>query len=349
MSNTRIQYVDAMRGLAMIMVVIWHVYIMCFHDYTLFSYRLNWVLQLPIFVMISGFFASKLLTKPFKPIFKEKLVHLVIPAVIMMSIYCWVRPLNYISTLFNPYKEGYWFTYLLFAYLLIFYLLSKLINRLQKAYVRNCIHLLIALLIAYAAQIANKLTPTYPIMGLLSLELYCYYPYLVIGNLIYQYRSWLLQNVRWGTVIIICFIANIFFYKYDTGFLKYFAVPTTLLVNTLSIMLIWFCFEKLPQLSTSSRAGRFLSFVGQRSIDVYFLHYFFLPLNLGLISELCIELNSTVLSYLIATVLSLIFTVLSLGLGQILRLSPFTAKYLLGTSSAISKAASANESISEAN
>lgn len=337
MSIQRIQYVDAMRGLAMIMVVIWHVYIMCFHYESQFSYRLNWTLQLPIFVMISGFFAGRLLTKPFKVIFREKLIHLVIPAVIMMSIYCWVRPLNYISTLFAPYKEGYWFTYLLFAYLLIFYLQSKLLNRLQRDSIRNGIHLLIALIIAYAAQVAYKLTNTYPIMGLLSLELYCYYPYLVIGHLIYQYRNWLIQNVRWGAMIIACFITNIFCYKYDMVFLRYFSAPVTLIINTLSLMVIWFCFEKIPQLSTSSRTGRFLSFVGQRSIDVYFLHYFFLPLNLGLIGEYCVELSSTVLSYLIATVLSLIFTVLSLGLGQILRLSPFTAKYLLGVTQEIKK------------
>ena len=331
MSAQRIQYVDAMRGVAMIMVVIWHVYIMCFHYETPFSYRLNWVLQIPLFVMISGFFAGGLLTKPLKTIFREKLIHLVVPAVIMMSIYCWVRPLNYTATLFAPYKEGYWFTYLLFAYLLIFCLQCKLLNRLQRDSVRNGVHLLIALIIAYAAQVAYKLTDTYPIMGLFSLELYCYYPYLVIGYLIYQYRDWVLQNVRWGVMIIACFIANIFFYKYDMGFLRYFSVPTTLIINTLSLMVIWFCFERVPQLSTSSRTGRFLSFVGRRSIDVYFLHYFFLPLNLELIGEYCVELNSTVLSYLIATVLALIFTVLSLGLGHILRLSPFTAKYLLGT------------------
>lgn len=136
-----------------------------------------------------------------------------------------------------------------------------------------------------------------------------------------------------GGVILFCLLSNIAFYKYGISYLKYFAVLISLIVNTSSLILIWICFERLPQLSTSTKTGRFLCFVGRRSIDVYFLHYFFLPFNLGLIGELCIELNSSLLSYLMATVLSLIITVLSLGLGQILRLSPFTAKYLLGISS----------------
>ena len=331
MRTQRIQYVDAMRGVAMIMVVIWHVYTMCLHYETPFSYRLNCVLQIPLFVMISGFFVDKLLNKSFLSFLKKNFFHLVLPAVFMMTVYCWTCEKNYLDCLFYTYKGGYWFTYLLFAYIFIFYLVSKLISRVHKAYVRISIHLFIALIVAYAAQVTDGLIRAYPVLGLLSLNLYCYYPYLVIGNLIYQYRSRLLQTVKWGVMIIACFIANIFFYKYDMGFLRYFSVPTALIINTLSLMVIWFCFERVPQLSTSSRTGRFLSFVGRRSIDVYFLHYFFLPLNLELIGEYCVELNSTVLSYLIATVLALIFTVLSLGLGHILRLSPFTAKYLLGT------------------
>lgn len=310
---------------------------------------INWTLQIPLFVMISGFFAGKLLSKPFKYIFRDKLVHLVVPAVIMMSVFCWIRPLNLTETLFAPYKGGYWFTYLLFAYLMIFYLLSKGLHRLQKAYVRNCAHLLVAMIIAYAAHVTQEFTHKFPIMGLLSLELYCYYPYLVVGSMIYQYRDNLLKKLKLGGVIIGCFIANIIFYKYDVSYLRYFAILICLIVNTLSLLLIWICFERFPQLSTSSRTGRFLSFVGRRSIDVYFLHYFFIPFNLGLIGEFCVELNSTVLSYLIATLISILITVLSLGLGQIMRLSPFTAKYLLGSSSAINKSSSSNDSMSYPN
>lgn len=150
-------------------------------------------------------------------------------------------------------------------------------------------------------------------------------------------------------MIIGCFITNIIFYKYGVSYLRYFAIPICFMVNSLSLLLIWICFERFPQLSTASCAGRFLSFVGRRSLDVYFLHYFFIPFNLGLIGEFCVELNSTVLSYFIATFISLIITILSLGLGQIIRLSPFTAKHLLGSTSGINKSSSSNDSKSYLN
>lgn len=331
MSTQRIQYVDAMRGLAMIMVVIWHVFTISLHCETQFSTLFNWVLQMPLFVMISGFFVGKLLNSSFTKLLRKEFIHLVIPAVIMMTIYCWTFSKSFHYVIVDTYKGGYWFTYLLFAYFVIFYISNKLIDKcVTKTLFRNGLHIIIAVIIAYASQIASSIIHSYPIISLLSLDLYGYYPYLVIGWLVFNYRTFLLKNVKMGGVILVCFLSNIVFYKYGVSYLRYFAVLISLFVNTASLLLIWICFERLPQLSTSTKTGRFLSFVGRRSIDVYFLHYFFLPLNLGIIGELCIELNSSLLSYLIATVLSLIITVMSLGLGQILRLSPFTAKYLLG-------------------
>lgn len=334
MSTQRIRYVDAMRGLAMIMVVIWHVFTFSLHYENQFSSIFNWTLQMPLFVMISGFFVAKLLNSSFIKLLRKEFIHLVIPALIMLAIYSWTFSKSLHNVIFDTYKGGYWFTFLLFAYFLIFYTCSKLINHwVSKTSYRNSLHIIIALIIAYASRVATSLIDTYPIISLLSLELYCYYPYLIAGLLIYQYRSTLLKNIKMGGVILFSLLSNIVYYKYGISFLRYLAVPISLLVNTASLILIWICFERFPQLSISTKTGRFLSFVGRRSIDVYFLHYFFMPFNLGLIEDLCIELNSSLMSYLIATVLSLIITVLSLGLGQILRLSPFTAKYLLGVAS----------------
>ena len=333
MSTQRIRYVDAMRGLAMIMVVIWHIFTFSLHYENQFSSIFNWTLQMPLFVMISGFFVAKLLNSSFIKLLRKEFIHLVIPAIIMLAIYSWTFSKTVHNVIFDTYKGGYWFTFLLFAYFLIFYTCSKLINHwVSKTSYRNSLHIIIALIIAYTSRVATSFIDIYPIISLLSLELYCYYPYLIAGLLIYQYRSTLLKNIKMGGVILVSLISNIAFYKYGISYLRYFAVLISLLVNTASLMLIWICFERFPQLSTTTKLGRFLSFTGRRSIDVYFLHYFFMPFNLGIIGQLCTELNSSLLSYLIATALSLIITVLSLGLGQILRLSPFIAKYLLGVS-----------------
>lgn len=199
MRTERIQYVDAMRGLAMIMVVIWHVFTFSLHYENQFSSIFNWTLQMPLFVMISGFFVAKLLNSSFIKLLRKEFIHLVIPAIIMLAIYSWTFSKTVHNVIFDTYKGGYWFTFLLFAYFLIFYTCSKLINHwVSKTSYRNSLHIIIAIFIAYASQIASSFIHTYPIISLLSLDLYGYYPYLVIGWLIFKYRIPLLNNVKTG-------------------------------------------------------------------------------------------------------------------------------------------------------
>jgi len=49
---------------------------------------------------------------------------------------------------------------------------------------------------------------------------------------------------------------------------------------SVALLIIWKLFDSYPQLSSSSHIGRFLTLVGRRSLDVYFIHYFFLPKDL---------------------------------------------------------------------
>lgn len=59
MSTQRIQYVDAMRGLAMVMVVISHIFVLCLNYVPIYNELISIQFQIPLFFFISGFFAKK--------------------------------------------------------------------------------------------------------------------------------------------------------------------------------------------------------------------------------------------------------------------------------------------------
>lgn len=73
-----------------------------------------------------------------------------------------------------------------------------------------------------------------------------------------------------------------------------------------------------------------MSLVGRRSIDVYFLHYFLLPRDTPYITQFVISLNSPFLEYCLAVAIALLLVAASLLMGQVLRLSPFVARWFLG-------------------
>lgn len=84
----------------------------------------------------------------------------------------------------------------------------------------------------------------------------------------------------------------------------------------------WFTKERL--------LGRCLQYVGTRTLDIYLLHFFFLPESLLLLNRQLLAYDNKGLE--VAVVLGEALAVLAccLMVSYILRLSPFLAKYLFG-------------------
>lgn len=70
-----------------------------------------------------------------------------------------------------------------------------------------------------------------------------------------------------------------------------------------------------------------ISFVGKRTLDIYFIHYFFLP-SMPYMSIWCSD--NLLLQFLLGTAVTIPVMAISLFIGELIRMSPFTSKFLLG-------------------
>lgn len=127
LKSQRIEYIDAMRGFTMLLVVMAHVSLFCLglHGYDGFSFnQMMTEFRMPLFFFVSGFVL-------FKPNYhwtfhnicgflrKKVMVQIVTPTVFfLVSIY--LRDLNLMASICNSTKEGYWFTYTLFDFFLFY-------------------------------------------------------------------------------------------------------------------------------------------------------------------------------------------------------------------------------------
>ena len=76
--------------------------------------------------------------------------------------------------------------------------------------------------------------------------------------------------------------------------------------------------------------SRPLKYVGTRTLDIYLLHYFFLPRFLMPYADQLRACDSHLLEFLVIMAISLIVLAISLLASYFIRLSPFLGHYLFG-------------------
>ena len=119
MTKARIEYIDAMRGFTMILVVYSHVCMFCFGDYFMAFNKVLFLLRLPCFFFISGWLFYKIgriwdMTTARQVISKKFMVQ-IIPTVIFLALHERTQFFHQLGA----FKGGYWFTFALFEYFIL--------------------------------------------------------------------------------------------------------------------------------------------------------------------------------------------------------------------------------------
>lgn len=121
----RLLALDAIKGLAIMMVVMGHIYTFADNDsFAAPSYVENFIggLQIPLFILVAGIFSQKKMTQwdEYKGYFKDKIIRLLIPVFLIFPLFTlWHDGRVHLSGI---YTYQYWFTINLFLYFTIFIL-----------------------------------------------------------------------------------------------------------------------------------------------------------------------------------------------------------------------------------
>lgn len=333
--KSRIEYIDSMRGVAMLMVIIYHVSFGCFHSDNIITKVINVQLELPLFFFISGFFAEHMSAKGFRKAIIDKLTHLVIPALLVMLLFCWVMDIDFIGGLQKRLKEGYWFTLVLFEFVVV-YLITDLLGKSLRLDTRwkRVLHLFCGIAFIYIASFSEKYNVKYPIINMFTIGEFSHYIFFVVGSILFPNRDkfcrFLNNKYLFGVAIILYIVADVFRYKYGFAMFRLAAMVSVSILIMLGLLIIWGLFIRYKSLSNGNIYSRFFNIIGRRSLDVYFIHYFILPQNMDFVGSFFRDLNIPFIEYCLAIGVAILLTLFSLGIGSIIRLSPFIARWLLG-------------------
>lgn len=217
----RLEYIDSMRGLAILLVVTGHILFFGFqHSDNNYLYAfLNNQFQLPLFFLISGFFCYKPAdtwngAKIGKTV-RDKFVQLIIPTLFFMGLYVYISDFGIKETLFHSHKNGYWFTFSLFEFILLYIGLILIIKLLRLKKIGEDIFLLLtAILIMYAGVFFLRKADIYPAVYLLNLNHLPLFIYFVLGIVIHKHFDTVCQCIEnkyaLGAIIVASCILNIY-------------------------------------------------------------------------------------------------------------------------------------------
>lgn len=342
----RIEYIDALRGFTMILVVMRHVYVFGYKNYyfSINSYNEFFVLfRMPLFFFISGFIlygtSRKWQTiKDGISFIKKKSKVQLIPTAVFSAAFVFLSGNGIRALLYDTSKMGYWFTIALFIFFCLYFLhhviAEKLLHMSDKT--QNILLLGFALLCyVFCRHFAYDLLGA-KLYGLTSIANIQYYIFFIFGFFMKKYFSDVekLFDGRYSSALLISlFLLIVLPYKkftegiedaYITDFLR-------LIVGCLGILVLLSFFRKYETSFTKDKKlGNALQYVGRRTLDIYLLHYFFIPRNLIFVGKFFNDFENPIVEFALTFVLAMIVVAVSLVVSNVIRISPFLAHNLFG-------------------
>ena len=252
MGKQRIEYIDAMRGFTMILVVYSHVCSMCLGDSWMGYNDVFFLFRLPCFFFISGWLFNPL-KGTFGSVTKHKFMVQIVPTLIFLLLLA--PPPMFFSKL-GATKGGYWFTFVLFE----FFIVSMLSTRFCKKW-----GLLIAVFIsvssffydAYYNRFFVQLSWMKDIVGFLSFKTWRFYLFFYMGILVKRHFDVFLQltSKRYMIIILLaCFVIMAYLPHYENVTVSYLIFA----IGGMSGMIIIFTFFRYVGLIMSSHPNSYL-------------------------------------------------------------------------------------------
>ena len=327
-SGRRISYIDAMRGMTMILVVYSHVCHFCLGDSLMGFNRIFYLFRLPCFFFISGWLFEPVSSRPFWQVTRRKFMVQIVPTVIFLLL---LAPPPEFFHQTGTLKGGYWFTFVLFEFFLM-----------NMFSVRCCRRwgLLFALAVTVGAFVYDTWRHELRVggqygwlldgAGLLSVALWRFYLFFYIGTWVRRhFDDFVRWTSRWWVVASVAagFFAISLTQHPAEPWLEFLRFSCG---GVLGMVMVFTCFRLLSPRMEGGALWRGLQYVGTRTLDIYLLHYFFLPRFLMAYGQQLRAYGSQSLEFLAIMVVALAVLAVSLAVSYVIRLSPFLGHYLFG-------------------
>lgn len=339
----RIEWIDALKGFTIILVVFSHVELYSLGMRTSASALNSFFItfRMPLFFFLSGFVAfrvDKVWTS--RQLFcdiKKKLRIQLIPMLFFGSIYTLIKNQSISSFFLDTQHHGYWFTLVLLEIFLLYFSISFFCyNKCKNKWTEDIILVLLAgglcLLNCFTESIRDN-----SIYNILSCGYFFgHFLWFVSGHLCSKYFH-LFQSAISNPYSMAAFVLSWAGSFYLTGLNwseDFFPRSIHFIINLLTslwgiIVVVSFFIKNRTMFSQSTIKGRTLQYIGRRTLDIYLLHFFLLPV-IPKLGGFFLKQPNIVLEGTLVFCISLLIVAFCILISNIIRLSPFLSHWLFG-------------------
>jgi surface polysaccharide O-acyltransferase-like enzyme len=352
----RLEWLDALRGFTMIMVVAYHV---CQQGFLL-SPKLSSsmpflvLFRMPLFFFVSGFLAYKINMHWDLPTLgrmaAKKIRVQLVPTVVFFFFAAAVLRKQFwpgVEEMFiSPTKGGYWFTLALLYMFLIYYAFVYLESKLRwKSCIPIFLFFVASLLVYETCYLPKQFWWAFGRKGLTNdswlhisslIQVMQYMPFFIYGNIVHRYwrQSQRIMDSRWfyPLIIVIVIFCTLDVLKWHNLRLEWTNLPMTL-AKFILLTIVFMYFRHYHQYFTKMTwIGRSLQYIGRRTLDIYLIHFLFMPNLPGIGNFFATNRHNFVFDTTLSVLIGLVIIGFCIITSNILRVSPLFKKYLFGRS-----------------
>ncbi len=333
----RIIEIDQLKGLSIFMVVMRHIAVFCLkgEGYELNEFQIILAnVRLPLFFFLSGFVLKKVAMpmSSFPTFVWRKAERLLLPMISVGLIFTFTVTHGGFYDLFCvPFKNSYWYLWVIFLYCVILFFFNKLSALAKKHNLLFDIFLSLvisAIFIAVdEALLRSNSSSLLALSDALSLSLARKYLILFFfGVVVSKYKLYdiLFRHERSFSVALILCMLFAYFRQ------PLLVVPESHLLIALT-SIVWIGYLFFTVLPKEGFIMDKLALLGGRTLEIYVLHYFILfNIHLTQLGRWITESGNSFIEFAITIPLAVAIIVTCLAIGNILRRSKLLGYLLLG-------------------
>ena len=316
----RLEYIDQLKGLAMLLVVIGHIIVFCGLGYDNIFIRNITMMNMPLFFFLNGLVISEKMS--LKGLLR-KTYQLLLPFISWGALMVLYRNSSFMDFLFHYWKYGYWYLLVLLEFFIAqvgLNYINWLVNKKKRWWIDVLVFLLLYQTLRFSARFISD-----EISVLIDYwQFVAYFPYFFLGAFIK--RHFLIDKMlTCGNLIItliLLFLLPLYMLWYNEMYMS--IVQMVLPINIFLLLFMIFGLFSVEYNQSSKHRGvkivmkinAILSMIGKHTLSIYMMQFFlFRFINLDTLFSLLYEGHNYFAIFFISALIAILFCYLCM-LGE---------------------------------